>query len=394
MIRKLPIIGSSVSVREIIRAVTLAHDKGADIEFRNMLSVVSGTHNICLTDSGIAAFYLILKALSGMSSRREVVLPAYTAGSLIVALRKAGLKPVLCDISFDDFNMDISKVSAAVSEKTLAIVAVHMFGIGMQGVERLRAELPKEVYIIEDCCQSMGSLIGGRSVGTSGDVSFYSFNRGKNLSLGGGGFISTNDLSIANGVRSSMGSCRNAVSTNSVIIPAKMLAIALVTNPIIYGLCYGAISRFKEIAPPQDFTIGLLTGFQAALGTGLLKRMEELCVTRYNNGVHIIQALAGLDAITLPKLTEGARPAFNRFPMLFRDIDYLKRAEEALGNNGIETSRMYLQPLHHMFDLDYEPGAFPKANYLAEHLLTLPVYPGVKRRDIDRMIGVIKGVVQ
>lgn len=394
MIRKLPIVNSSANIPDIICAIAGAHDKNAEIEFRNMLSVVSGTHNICLTDSGIAAFYCILKALSQNTSRREVILPAYTAGSLIVAVRKAGLIPVLCDISLDDFNMDISAISAHVSEKTLAVVAVHMFGIGMCALERVRAELPKDIYMIEDCCQSMGSTIGGHSVGTFGDISFYSFNRGKNLSLGGGGFISTDNVTVAQGVESIMASYKDLPRLCELIAFFRMLAIALATNRITYGLGYSIISRFKETMPPKDFTVGSLTDFQTALGIRLLKRIEALSVKRYNNGAYIIKSLKGLTSLMVPKLTDGTRPAFNRLPILFRDVDVLKRAEDALGKNGIETSRMYLQPLHHMFDLGYDRKLFPNANYLAGHLLALPVHPAVKKRELDRMIAIVKGVVQ
>lgn len=394
MLRKLPIIGSSARLGDIIFALRNSGDKQVRAEFKNMLSVITGAHNIYPVDSGIAAFYITLKALTKISQKREVILPAYTAGSLIVAIRKAGLKPVLCDISLEDFNMDAAALSGKISAQTLAVVAVHMFGIGMRGIENLRAALPENVYLIEDCCQAMGAVAGGRTVGAFGDASFFSFNRGKNLPLCGGGFISTEDIFIARAIEDQMREITEISALRELLMPMKALAFFFGTNPYIYSAGYALASRFKEAVPPNDIKISEMSSFQVALGTRLIKRMEELAGKRYNNGAYLLRRLSSSDGIVLPKIADGARPAFSRLPVLFRDLDRRRLAEDMLARAGIEASRMYMRPLHHMFDLGYERSEFPNADYLAQRLLTLPVHPMVRKRDLDRMVGAISGALK
>ena len=389
MIRKLPLIDSAANLRDILAAFRSANDKHAGIEFKNILSVISGMRNICTAGSGIAAFYLILKALHQISPRKEVVLPAYTAGSLVVAVRKAGLKPVLCDISLTDFNMDAEALQKSISPGTLAVVAVHMFGIGMKGVEGLRAGLSKDIYLIEDCCQAMGSIVSERPVGSWGDASLFSFNRGKNLPLCGGGFASTEDLFIAKAIEDEMGAVEDTSVLRELLMPIEVLAVSIATNPFIYGLGHGVISRFKEDEPPEDFPVRKMSDFHIALGMRLLKRMEELSLKRYYNGMHLINGLKNLAGVVLPTIVSGSRPVFNRLPVVFKNPEMRTRAEDKLAENGIEASRMYLRPLHHMFDLGYERSAFPNANYVAENLLTLPVHSGVRKKDLGRMVSAI-----
>jgi len=84
------------------------------------------------------------------------------------------------------------------------------------------------------------------------------------------------------------------------------------------------------------------------------------------------------------------QPAFNRLPVVFRDLSKRERVEQKLWQEGIGTSRMYFKPLHHIFDLGYKREDFPQACFIAEHLLTLPTHPLLTDRDLDIIIKVIK----
>ncbi|MDO8969930.1 MAG: DegT/DnrJ/EryC1/StrS family aminotransferase, partial [Saprospiraceae bacterium] len=94
--------------------------------------------------------------------------------------------------------------------------------------------------------------------------------------------------------------------------------------------------------------------------------------------------------IMVPQISSDTCPAFNRLPVVFRDIKKRDRVEKKLWQAGIETSRMYLKPLHHMFDLGYTWGNFPNAVYLAGHLLTLPTHPLLRKADVGAMISIIR----
>ena len=393
MIRKIPVIGPSATFGDIAYAVTRAGNASVRAEFESAISGYTGLRYVCTASSGIAAFYLILKALSRLSCRTEVLLPAYTAGSLIVAVRKAGLKPVLYDISLKDFNTDTDSLSLAVSGRTLAVVCVYMFGIGMAGIAGLREKLPRDVALVEDCAQAMGSTVGGTAVGNFGDVAFFSFNRGKNMPVCAGGCVATNSERISKtiaDIRKELCLCDAAIKLSTLF---KTVAFSLAARPYIYGWAYSLASRFKETAPPDDFNVSGMEAFQCAIGLALLKRFEGLAVRRHDNGIFLTAALKDLSGITLSAISAGSRTVFNRFPIMFEDPHAPNQAVKKLWRSGIESSPMYIKPLHHMFDLGYKKEEFPNACYLAERILTLPVYPSVRRDDLSRAAGVIREIL-
>jgi dTDP-4-amino-4,6-dideoxygalactose transaminase len=390
MIRKLPIISPCVTAADISRALSRENISSAAEEFSTMLASSVGPKSVFLTNSGISAFYLILRALKRLSDKREVMLPAYTAGSLVVAVRKAALKPVLCDISLEDFNLDEDLLTEAILRDTLAVTCVHMFGINMKGIAGLRARIPQSVFLIEDCAQSMGSRTGSAESGSFGDISFFSFNRGKNLPLYGGGCIATNGSAIAECIEKEEASlpADGLISIPRSIL--KILAFSAVGNPSVYGIGFPLISRFKETRPPKDFTPKKMGMIQAALGLELMARREDMFSARHDNGMALIEGLKEADGVIVPAIPEDTCYVFNRVPVIFKDVNDREKAEKSLWKNGIETSRMYLEPLHRMFDLGYEKGDFSKAVYFAERLLALPAHPGVCAGDIAKMIDIIR----
>ncbi|MFC1599200.1 DegT/DnrJ/EryC1/StrS family aminotransferase, partial [Candidatus Omnitrophota bacterium] len=177
--KKLPIAATPLGFWKAFSSLKgLPGGAKAQNKFTQALSSSINRKYLFFFNSGLASFFIILKMLQETSSRKEVILPAYTAPSLVVAVKKAGLIPVLCDISLDDFNVDFVSLSHLVTEKTLCILGVHMFGIVSTGLSDLKKRFP-DVFIIEDCAQSMGSKLDGITIGALSDISFFSFNRGK-----------------------------------------------------------------------------------------------------------------------------------------------------------------------------------------------------------------------
>jgi dTDP-4-amino-4,6-dideoxygalactose transaminase len=174
----------------------------------------------------------------------------------------------------------------------------------------------------------------------------------------------------------------------------KAAAASLATNPYIYGTCYGLISRFKDTSPPLDFEPGGMDGFRAALVLSVFKRFGLMASKRYENGMLLVNGLKGLEGVMIPSVPAGDRPAFNRFPVIFRDRTAIERVTGLLWRAGIESSRMYLRPLHHMFDMGYAKGDFPNACYMAERLLTLPVHPLASREELLRAVDIIRGALK
>lgn len=400
MFTRLAIINSSVGFKDIAYALSNIGDKDLSRRFAEVLSEFTQCKYSYFTNYGISSFYIILESLKALSpDRKEVILPAYTAGNLIVAIKKAGLKPVLCDVSLDDFNADKRYLFKAATPLTLAVVCAHMFGIGLDYVRQLKEELPKGVFIIEDCAQAMGTIIRGKLAGGFGDAGFFSFNRGKNLSLYGGGCLFTNNGDLAKEINRVYGlrladrqACLPAMRVlgENLVALLKVTAFSLAVNPSIFALTYRLSSLFKSNAAVDDFSVDRLSNFQAGLGLSIWNRKENFFRKRYKNGVFLIKALKGIEGIILPNIPESSQPAFNRLPVLFKDIKTMQVAKKRLWQKGIESSNMYVRPLHKMFNLGYRPQDFPNANYIAEHLLVLPAHPGVNGGNLLDMIKIIR----
>lgn len=386
MIAKLPIIGSAVSVRDIAAALFPVGKVEARREFIGFMAELSGSRRVYLTDSGITAFYLILKGLQELSGATEVILPAYTAGSLVTAVTQAGLKPVLCDVSLNDFNMDTGQLVSLVSSSTLAITCVHMFGIGMAGIAQIKERFPK-VFVIEDCAQALGTTIAGGRAGTFGDISFFSFNRGKNVPLLRGGCIAAHTETTARVIERQT---RSLVVPRFGLAPAgNALAFTIATQPPVYGALYPVIRHFKETRPPAQIVPRGMGDFDVKLGMRVIARTGRLFCARYEAGMFLLNGLRGIRGLQLPVARPADRCVFNRLPVLFKDPAMVSVMEKCLWNAGIESSRMYLRPLHQMFDLGYAQQDFANARALAAGLLTLPCHPGAAGR-LEEMIEVMR----
>jgi perosamine synthetase len=385
MIRKLPIVACPLRLRDIFASSALSREG-----LREELAQRTRTKHLYFTNSATSSFYVILEAMKRLRGKKEVILPAYTASSLIYAIKKTGLRAVLCDISLDDFNMNASLLGKAITSDTLCIVGVHMFGIVQTGLKGLKQDYP-EIFIVEDGAQAMGTLVDGSWAGALGDVAFFSFNRGKNIPTYGGGFLATNNEEISKAVRivlEEKGISGKGASTDATVA-LKMLALSIAANPWAYGLLYSFISCFKEVPAQKDFRIADYSDFQAGIAFSLLQKERDFSKTRYANGMRLKEGLKNQKEIILPKIPVNSEPAFNRLPILFKDIRQREEAQKNLRRAGIESSRMYYKPLHHVFDLGYGQDQFPHAVYLAERLLTLPVHPLVKEKDLTKMIAIL-----
>ena len=345
--------------------------------------------------SGAAALFMLLEALKRMHpDRTQVVMPVYTAASVLIAVRQAGLEPVLCDISLNDFNMDAGIVPRLVCDRTLAVIATHLFGIPMDAIDRFAGGV-REITVIEDAAQAMGSLIGGEPAGSFAAASLFSFNRGKNLPAAGGGCVTVHRGDIAAAVaqvidHAGIGELRARERITACLANP---AFAVAVRPWIYAVVRGLTRDLRERPSPQTVRVRRFSRYQSAVLDALLNRNELYGRKRYENGMRALDRLNADHGLVLPSIDlSRLRPAFNRLPVLVRDPGRLERIVHTLHESGFETSRMYV-PLHREFtDLGCDSGEFPNAEFFADHLVTVPCHPFMQRSDIDRMCKKIQNV--
>ena len=350
-----------------------------------------------LTCSGTAALYASLLALSQQSNRREVLLPAYTAPSLILPIRQAGLKPILCDISLDTLNAGASELMGRLGPRTLAVLSVHMFGLPMD-VDVLENRLQGSgTYLVEDACSAMGSQIGGRQAGTYGDVGFHSFNRGKNLSTLSGGAVVSSREDLIPSIEDHLSRFPSPGPLAVARIGLLSAGLALAVRPLGYTALYPAVSRFKYTELHTDFQKRAYTRFQAGMGRSLLRRWTRIRARRSDNGRFLGKALSGTSGLRVASVPEGCVPVYNQFPVLLRDEAAREAALDAVLRTGLEATVLYPDPIHRIYPDIWNgigPDPFPNATEVARRLLLLPVHPLVPRSALERAVEVLRSILK
>lgn len=170
-------------------------------QLQDRLAASFGRRHCCLVGRGATAIYLALRALP--VNRGKVVLPAIMCPSPANAVLYAGLEPVFCEISPDDYNMDIASLERLLEmyDDVVAIMPVHLYGhpADMEGIQRIASQ--RRLFVVEDAAQALGAEYGGRPVGSFGDFSILSFGHTKILDAGWGGAVLCDDDCLAASVQ-------------------------------------------------------------------------------------------------------------------------------------------------------------------------------------------------
>ncbi len=386
-----PSAGTPVSSFDILKGLAFTFHRPITT-FESLIKAYTAQKYCYFTNSGTTAFYVILKALKTLSKRTEVVLPAYTAPSLILPIKKAGLKPVLCDISLTTFNMDVQSLQTHINENTLCIVPVHMFGLptGMKVLGEIARR--HAIFVVEDAASSLGATIDGHPTGAFGDVGFYSFNRGKNLSTLSGGCIVTGRAEIADAIKAECLRLPIPGLSSKLKIAVKLIALSLAVRPVFYTLFYRFISRLKYTALHTGFDSFAYTKFQAGMGCALFKRASNIFNARHGHGMFLFGALRGLKGIRLPEPLPHTVPVFNQFPVLFDSEAAKEDIFARINGSGVESTKLYPDPIHRAHDLGYDldNDPFPNATYFSRRLLLIPTHPMMDNEKLSRVVTMIK----
>ncbi len=305
--------------------------------------------------SGTDALHLALLA-AGIKRDDEVITTPFTFIATAEAASYLGAKPVFVDIDPSTFNIDISKIEAAITKKTRAIIPVHLYGapVEMDGLMKLAKK--HGLKVIEDCAQSFGAEYRGKKTGAFGDLGCFSFFPSKNLGgYGDGGMVITDDAKLAE----HMLSLRNHGSR-----------IRYYHDEIGYN------SRLDEI--------------QAAILNIKFKHIDEYNAKRRKNAFLYNTILAG-PGIQTPSEQDNTKHVFHQYTIRVKDRDAVKQKLDA----GNVTSSMiyYPVPLHLQAaykNLGMKPGSLPKTELAAQEVLSLPMYPELTEEQIRLIADAVK----
>ena len=303
--------------------------------------------------SGTDAIILALRAC-GIGGGEEVITTPYTAYATISAIISAGAVPVFVDVCEDSYLIDLEKVLSAIGPKTKAIVPVHLFG-NVVDIERLRAIVGRNIYIIEDACQAHGSSMNKRKSGSFGDIGCFSFYPTKNLGgYGDGGAIITNNHDLYNKIKL-----------------MRMYGMRDKDHVEIHGMN----SRLDEI--------------QAAILSVKLRYLDKFNHQRNLIAKKYISGLSN-ELFSHQRILKNTFSNYHVFQSRYAgDRNSLM---DCLEENNIQANIYYLFP-HHLQKslsyLGYSVGHFPVSEKLSTNVIALPLYPEIELNTVDHIIFVI-----
>lgn len=337
--------------KEVLPALSDVLEKGWYIlgekveEFEREFSEYIGVKYGIGVNSGTDAVYLAVKVL-GISQGDEVITVSHTFQSTVDAIVRNGARPVFVDIDPSTYVMDVSKIEKKITERTKAILPVHLYGhpVDMDQVMEVAAE--NDLHVIEDACQAHGAECAGKKVGGIGDISCFSFYPTKNLGgYGDGGMLLTGNRGLAEKLRA----WRN----------------------------YGEYRKYH-----RDF-VGInsrLDDMQAAVLSVKLKHLDEWNEMRRKNAQFYNDLLEGSNAVT-PMEREYAKHVYYVYVVRHKKRDKLKTFLE---KEGIQTLVHYPVPVHKQkaYECFTHGGKLPVTEKACEEILSLPMHALLKKHEI------------
>jgi len=307
--------------------------------------------------NGLEALHIILRAY-GIGKGDEVIIPSNTYIATALAVSYAGATPIFVEPDEQTYNINPDLIEEKITKKTKAIMPVHLYGqvCDMDPINEIAKKY--NLKVIEDAAQAHGATYKGRKCGTLGDASGFSFYPTKNLgALGDAGAITTNDKELAEKVRAlgNYGSEKH-----------------------YYNKYMGFNSRLDEM--------------QAAILRVKLRYLEEFNKERKMIARLYLSNLQDTDLI-LPYVPEWAEPVWHQFVIKTKKRDEL---QEYLKSKGIGTLIHYPLPVHLQEaykHLGYKKGDFPIAEKMANEVLSLPMWVGLKKEEIEFISIIIKSYV-
>ena len=338
------------SFKKTINSQTYILGKEVKI-FEKNFSKYIGTKYAAGVANGTDALELALM-LKNIGKGDEVITTSHTASATISAITSVGAKPIFIDID-DNYLMDITQLRGKISNKTRAIIAVHLYGNPLN-IVKIKKIINKKIYLIEDCSQAHGAKLNGNRVGSLGDLGCFSLYPTKNLgAIGDAGIITLNSLKDYN----------------------KLIKLRQ----------YGWNKRRVSVLQGKN---SRLDAIQASILNIKLKKLDQDNRKRNKIAEMYIRAFKNLP-IVLPKIQKETWHVFHLFVIRLKERNKLKKY---LLENKIFTGIHYETPnhLHGYFKKIALAKNLKKTENFSKNILSLPIYPELSQKKVKYIINTTK----
>jgi len=305
--------------------------------------------------SGTEAIHLALAAC-GIERADEVITVSHTATATVAAIELAGAVPVFVDVEPDYYTLDAGKLESAITEKTRAIIPVHLYGQPAELDPIIELAKKYDLRVIEDCAQAHGARYKGRNVGSYGDIACFSFYPTKNLgAIGDAGMVVTDNSELAQ--------------------KARLLRE------------YGWAERYVSHLSGWNSRLDEL---QASILRVKLRYLEQDNSKRIRLAEIYDKELSNIDGICLPRKRENSVHVYHLYVIRMPKRDELR---DFLRDNGIGASVHYPVPVHLQpayRHLVRSSDGLPNTERLAREVLSLPIYPELSECELRQVVGTIQ----
>jgi len=334
-------------------------------EFEDQFSGYCNREYGISTTSGTTALHLALEAI-GVGEGDEVIIPTLTNVACAFAVRYCGADPVLVDSDPETWCMDPEKLEAAISDRTAAIMPVHLYGhpVDMDPILELAAE--HDLRVIEDAAEAHGAEYRGQRAGGIGDVGCFSFYANKLITTGEGGMVVTDDEAVAERAEH------------------------------LKDLAYSQSERYIHDAVGFNYR---MTNLQAAVGVAQVNKLDRFVEMRRANADAYNQRLAAIEGIRTPPEETWAKSNYWMYAISVEDSFPVDREEliTELSAQGIETRRFFA-PMHEqpVFNREkrFEGEHHPVAERASQRGLYLPSTSHLSMAEIDDVCAAIEAIAR
>lgn len=335
-------------------------------EFEQKMSAKAGRKYGIAVSNGTAALEVAVQAL-GIGKGDEVIMPTFTIISCAMAVTKLGGIPVLVDSDINNWNMNVDEIEAKITDKTKAIMLVHLYGLPVEVDKVLVLAKKYNLKVIEDAAEMHGQTYKGKPCGSFGDISTFSFYPNKHVTTGEGGMVVTDDEELAE-------RCR-----------------------MIRNLCFRQDVRYvhDEISDNYRFT-----NLQAAVGLAQLERLDEFVERKRNMGRFYTEQLKDIEGLMLPiEKTEYADNIYWVYGIVLDEsvsVDN-KTVQKMLADEGIGSRTffwcMHEQPVYQNRGL-FSDEKYPNAEYLAREGFYIPSGLALTQIQMEEVVAKVRNVMQ
>jgi dTDP-3-amino-3,4,6-trideoxy-alpha-D-glucose transaminase len=305
--------------------------------------------------NGTDAIQLILRA-AGIGPGDEVIVPAFASAWTALAVSMAGAAPVFADVDPERYTLDPAAFEAAITPRTAAVIAVHLYGCPADMTVLAELGRRHSLMVLEDAAQAHGARCQGARAGGLADAAAFSFHPSQNLgAYGDAGAVTTADASLADKLRLLRHGGQRRAHVH------ELLGVNSHLDEI-----QAAILRVK--LPHLDSW----------------NRQRQALASRYDAG------FCDSDDLVLPVAIEGVEHVYHRYVVRTSHRDRLR---DYLAGAWVDTGIHYPQPVHlqgAFRHLGYEPGSCPNAEALVTEVLSLPIFPQLSTREVDKITHLMR----